>query len=91
MQGRPTLHKGEAGHLLIIGGDMSMAGAVQLAGIAALRTGAGLVTIASRRSQIEAIGRSHPELMCRPVEDQLSLETVLEGKILPSSTVSSDN
>ena len=77
---RRTLHKGEAGHLVIIGGDVSMAGAVQLAGIAALRTGAGLVTIASRRSQIDTISRSQPELMCHPVEDQLSLETLLAGK-----------
>ena len=77
---RRTLHKGEAGHLVIIGGDVSMAGAVQLAGIAALRSGAGLVTIASRRSQIDVISRSQPELMCHPVEDQLSLKTVLAGK-----------
>ena len=77
---RRTLHKGEAGHLVIIGGDSSMAGAVQLAGTAALRTGAGLVTIATRRSQIDTISRSQPELMCHAVEDQLSLETVLAGK-----------
>ncbi len=77
---RRTLHKGEAGHLLVVGGDVSMAGAVQLAGTAALRTGAGLVTIASRRSQIDTISQSQPELMCHPVEDQLSLETVLADK-----------
>jgi len=77
---RRTLHKGEAGHLVVIGGDVSMAGAAQLAGTAALRTGAGLVTIATRRSHMDAISRSQPELMCHPVEDQLSLETVLAGK-----------
>ena len=77
---RRTMHKGEAGHLVVIGGDVSMAGAPQLAGTAALRTGAGLVTIATRRSNMDAIGRSQPELMCHPVEDQLSLETVLAGK-----------
>ena len=77
---RRTMHKGEEGHLVVIGGDVSMAGAAQLAGTAALRTGAGLVTIATRRSNMDAIGRSQPELMCHPVEDQLSLETVLAGK-----------
>jgi len=77
---RRTMHKGEAGHLVVIGGDVSMAGAAQLAGTAALRTGAGLVTIATRRSNMDAIGRSQPELMYHPVEDQLSLETVLAGK-----------
>jgi len=77
---RRTLHKGEGGHLVVIGGEVSMAGAVQLAGTAALRTGAGLVTIATRRSQMDTISRSQPELMCHPVEDQVSLETVLAGK-----------
>ena len=77
---RRTMHKGEAGHLVVIGGDVSMTGAPQLAGTAALRTGAGLVTIATRHSSMDPIGRGQPELMCHPVEDQLSLETVLAGK-----------
>jgi len=41
---RRNTHKNHYGHLLIIGGDRGMSGAVALAGRAALRTGAGLVT-----------------------------------------------
>ena len=41
---RKTMHKGESGHLLIVGGESGMSGAVCLAGEAALRSGAGLVT-----------------------------------------------
>ena len=77
---RRTLHKGEAGHLVVIGGDVSMKGAPYLAGTAALRTGAGLVTIATRRSHLDTIGLGQPELMCHVVEDQQSLEAVLAGK-----------
>ena len=39
-------HKGNFGRVLIIGGSVGMAGAPALAGLAALRSGAGLVTIA---------------------------------------------
>ena len=36
-------HKGDYGHVLIVGGNVGMTGAIRLAGEAALRTGAGLV------------------------------------------------
>lgn len=42
----PTAHKGTRGHVLIVGGSAGKAGAVVLAGRAALRSGAGLVTVA---------------------------------------------
>ena len=43
---RPDSHKGDYGRVLIIGGSQGMAGAVGLAGMAALRSGAGLVRLA---------------------------------------------
>ena len=42
-----TAHKGHYGHVLVIGGNRGMGGAPVLAGIAALRSGAGLVSIAA--------------------------------------------
>ena len=45
LQRNASAHKGQFGRLLILGGDVGMGGAVILAGGAALRTGAGLVTI----------------------------------------------
>ena len=39
-------HKGDFGRVLLIGGSRGMAGAISLAGMAALRSGAGLVTLA---------------------------------------------
>jgi len=60
----PGVHKGERGHLGIIGGSAGTPGAVVLAGAAALRTGAGLVTIGSRDPEVQAQLLAHrPELM----------------------------
>jgi NAD(P)H-hydrate epimerase len=47
----PWSHKGTHGHLLVIGGSRGMMGAVVMAGEAAYRTGAGLVTLTAPASQ----------------------------------------
>ncbi len=56
-------NKGNFGHVLIVGGDDGFDGAVELAGVAALRVGAGLVSIASK----EKNALHQPELMCHQV------------------------
>jgi ADP-dependent NAD(P)H-hydrate dehydratase / NAD(P)H-hydrate epimerase len=60
-------HKGRFGHVLIIGGDEGMGGAARLAGEAALRAGAGLVSVATQPAHVSAILAGRPELMCRGV------------------------
>jgi NAD(P)H-hydrate epimerase len=57
-----TAHKGHHGHALIIGGAAGMGGAVRLAGEAALRSGAGLVTVAAQPQSLQAL-TARPELM----------------------------
>jgi ADP-dependent NAD(P)H-hydrate dehydratase / NAD(P)H-hydrate epimerase len=57
-----TAHKGRHGHVLVMGGAAGMGGAVRLAGEAALRAGAGLVTVAAHPQSLGALG-SRPELM----------------------------
>ena len=59
----PTAHKGLFGHALVVGGNDSMAGAVILAGKAALRAGAGLVSVFTRVQHVSAINAACPELM----------------------------
>lgn len=69
-------HKGDFGHVLVIGGDHGMAGAVRMAAEAAARTGAGLVSIATRPEHVETITGVRPELMCHGVvkpKDLISL------------------
>ena len=60
---RHDIHKGKNGHVLIIGGNYGMPGAVILAARAALRSGAGLVTVLTRTEHINAVAAACPECM----------------------------
>ncbi|MGQ0384179.1 MAG: NAD(P)H-hydrate dehydratase [Gammaproteobacteria bacterium] len=73
---RRGAHKGEHGRVLIVGGH-AMAGAARLAGEAALRTGAGLVTVASSTASSRAIVGKRPELICHPVTSPAKLKPLL--------------
>jgi NAD(P)H-hydrate epimerase len=66
---RPDAHKGDFGHVLVIGGSVGKSGAPAMAGLAALRTGAGLVTVASPKSVQMAVAASAPELMTELLEE----------------------
>lgn len=72
-------HKGHHGHVLVIGGDHGMGGAVLLAGEAALRAGAGWVTIATRADHVGACLARRPEIMVRACEDFESALPLLEN------------
>lgn len=61
-------HKGHCGHVLIIGGDVGYSGAARLAGMAALRVGAGLVSIATHPENAVVMNVICPELMCHAVQ-----------------------
>lgn len=71
-------HKGLFGHVLVVGGNHGMGGAVRLAGEAALRAGAGLVSVATRAATAGAVVAGRPELMCRPVDNLDELDGLLE-------------
>jgi len=62
-------HKGDYGHLLVIGGSRGKSGAPALAGLAALRAGAGLVTVAAPESLLPQIACHAPELMTLPLPE----------------------
>ncbi len=74
---RACAHKGDFGHVLVVGGDHGMSGAVRLAGEAALRCGAGLVSLATRPEHAVAISAARPELMCHGIADVVSLKPLL--------------
>ncbi|MBX3725096.1 MAG: NAD(P)H-hydrate dehydratase [Xanthomonadales bacterium] len=75
---RRDAHKGDCGHLLVVGGDTGMSGAVRLAGLGALRAGAGRVTIATRAEHLPVVGADRPELMVHAVESVAALRALLE-------------
>ena len=70
-------HKGRYGHVLVIGADYGYLGAAILAGSAAARTGAGLVTVATRVEHARNIPLFRPELMTAAVTSTRDLDTVL--------------
>ena len=71
-------HKGDFGHVLIVGGGPGMSGAVRLCGEAALRSGAGLVSVATHPSHHAMIASGRPELMCHAVETAKDLAPLLK-------------
>jgi hydroxyethylthiazole kinase-like uncharacterized protein yjeF len=73
-----TVHKGQHGHVLVIGGDSGYSGAARLAAEAAARAGAGLVSIASREKHALMLNACSPELMCHGVETPEQLAPLLD-------------
>jgi NAD(P)H-hydrate epimerase len=70
-------HKGTHGRVLVIAGGAGMPGAARLAGEAALRSGAGLVTVATWPAHAAALAIGRPELICLPVETPRDLAAAL--------------
>jgi len=71
-------HKGKYGHVLVIGGDYGMGGAVRMAAESALRAGAGLVTVATRPEHVALVNASRPEIMCHQVTEAEDLLPLLK-------------
>ncbi len=70
-------HKGNFGHLLVIGGDCGFGGAALLAAEAALRSGAGLVSVCTRPEHVPALLARQPEIMAKGVVSGQELEPFL--------------
>jgi len=71
-------HKGDFGHVLVVGGDLGTARAVLLSAEAGLRCGAGLVSLAPRPEHVVASLARLPGSMCLGVESANQLVGVLE-------------
>ncbi len=72
-----SAHKGDFGHVLTIGGGPGMPGAVVLCGEAALRTGAGRVSVATHASHAAVVVKERPELMALGIAKGADLEPLL--------------
>lgn len=73
-----TGHKGDFGHALIVGGEAGFAGAARMAAEAAGRSGAGLVSLATREQHATQIVMARPEIMAHGVEQGSDLQGLLQ-------------
>jgi hydroxyethylthiazole kinase-like uncharacterized protein yjeF len=71
-------HKGHYGHVLIVGGDLGCGGAISLATGAALRSGAGLVSVATRPEHVTGVISRFPEAMVHGVKSGQDLQMLLD-------------
>ncbi len=74
---RRNSHKASFGHVLIIGGDQGMGGAVAMAAEAALRCGAGIVSVATRQENVSVVLAHRPELMVRGITETSELQSLI--------------
>ena len=78
-------NKGSFGHVLVLGGSTGKAGAAAMAGMAALRAGAGLSTVATAKSVLATVAGFHAELMTEPLEEteagSIALASLQKGRL----------
>jgi hydroxyethylthiazole kinase-like uncharacterized protein yjeF len=85
-------HKGNFGHVLVLGGSVGKTGAAAMAAKAALRAGTGLATVATAKSALPIIASLSMEIMTEPLPETDSgtisiralqdgiLDSLVEGK-----------
>ncbi len=73
---KASAHKGQFGHVMVVGGDYGYAGAIHLAAEAALNTGAGLVSVATRKEHARQVHLSSPELMGHALENIADIKSL---------------
>ena len=81
----PDANKGNFGHVLTIGGSLGKSGAAAMAGMAALRAGAGLSTVATPRCVLPMVAGFAAELMTEPLAETeagtISLAAIEYGRL----------
>ena len=74
---RRNVHKGHFGHVVVVGGNRGMGGAARIAAEAALRAGAGRVSLATRPEHLAPVLAARPEVMVHAVGDAAEVDALL--------------
>jgi NAD(P)H-hydrate epimerase len=74
----PSAHKGQFGRVLVIGGERGMGGAALLSAESALRSGAGMVSLATRSEHVCAALARMPEVMTTGIHSANQLVGLVE-------------
>ena len=75
---KKSTYKNQQGHVLLIGGDKGMAGAIRLAAEACLRSGSGLVSVATHMDNVTGVLQGRYELMVYGVSKKAHLISLIE-------------
>lgn len=75
---KKAAHKGLFGHVLMVGGDVGYSGAVIMAALAAARTGAGRVSVATHVAHAAFLNALHPEIMVHACENEKALQALMD-------------
>lgn len=80
-------HKYARGHAVVVSGDLASTGAARLAARAALRAGAGLVTLASPRDALAVNAAALTAVMVRAVDNPIQFAELLDDKRLNACVI----
>lgn len=87
----PAGHKYKRGHCVVVSGPADATGAARLAARAALRSGAGLVTVTAAREAIPVLGAALTSIMLREIQDGASLLAMLQDERLNAVVIGPGN
>ncbi|MBL9096513.1 MAG: NAD(P)H-hydrate dehydratase, partial [Alphaproteobacteria bacterium] len=87
----PTTHKYRRGHCVVVAGPSTSTGAARLAARAALRAGAGLVTVTGDEAAVQVLSAALTAVMVRRIDDAPALDLLLKDRRMNAVVIGPGN